>query len=286
VAVTPDAVFAPAKINLYLHVGAKRADGFHELESLVVFADVGDMLSFEAADALSLTIDGAFAPALANEPDNLVRKAARALAAHATIEPKARIALTKNLPVASGIGGGSADAAAALRGLVKLWKLDIDPAALRAIALSLGADVPACLDSKPALVGGVGERLTPLPGLPPLDLVLVNPGVPVATAEVFRRLEHRSGVGGAARNSFRDWNALIARLETMHNDLEEPAASIAPEIREAIDAICRDPAALIARMSGSGATCFGIYGDMESAAASADIIRRAHPKWWVTVART
>ncbi|HXL99660.1 MAG TPA: 4-(cytidine 5'-diphospho)-2-C-methyl-D-erythritol kinase [Rhizomicrobium sp.] len=286
VAAAPDTVFAPAKINLYLHVGNKRADGYHELESLVVFADVGDELSFAPADTLSLNVDGRFAAALANEADNLVLKAARALAAHVGIEPKARITLTKNLPVSSGIGGGSADAAATLRGLVKLWQLDIEPKSLAEIAASLGADVPACLVGKPLQMGGTGDRLMLLFDFPPLDLLLVNPGAPVSTAEVFRRLEHESGIHDPGRNTFHDWSALIAYLEKMHNDLEAPAEAAAPVIREVIDAICSDPATLIVRMSGSGATCFGIYGNAQDAAAAADVMRRDHPTWWVTVART
>jgi 4-diphosphocytidyl-2-C-methyl-D-erythritol kinase len=279
VARTPDAVFAPAKINLYLHVGARRADGYHELESLVVFADVGDELRFESANELSLTIGGPFAPALAADPDNLVLKAARALAAFAKIEPKAHIALTKNLPVASGIGGGSADAAAALRGLARLWKLDIAPDALQQIAVSLGADVPACLHGGALRIEGIGERLTPLPGLPVLDAVLVNPGIAVSTAEVFGRLDYRSGTVRRAVPS--DWNTLMNMLEHTKNDLEEPACAIAPIIREAISELCSDPLALLVRMSGSGATCFALYGDADCANAAAQTVARAYPNWWV-----
>jgi 4-diphosphocytidyl-2-C-methyl-D-erythritol kinase len=275
----PDAVFAPAKINLFLHVGARRADGYHELESLVVFADAGDRLRFESANELSLKIEGPFAGALAAEPDNLALKAARALAAFAKIEPKARITLTKNLPVASGIGGGSADAAAALRGLVRLWKLDIAPEALQNIALALGADVPACLEGGALRVEGIGERLTSLPGLPALDAVLVNPGIGVSTAEVFKRLEYRSGTMRRAVPS--DWNTLIRTLEQAKNDLEEPACAMAPIIREAISELCADPLALLVRMSGSGATCFALYGSAECANAAAQTVARAYPDWWV-----
>jgi len=284
VARTPDAVFASAKINLFLHVGARRADGYHELESLVVFADVGDELRIEPANGLRLEIDGPFSGALATEPDNLVLRAARALAAFAKIEPKAHIALTKNLPVASGIGGGSADAAAALRGLMRLWKLDIAPEALQRIAVSLGADVPACLHGGSLLVEGIGERLTPVPNLPQLDAVLVNPGVAVSTAEVFNRLEVRSGT--ASRAVPRDWNTLMRVLEQARNDLEEPACAIAPIIREAISELCADPLALLVRMSGSGATCFALYGNADCANAAARTIARAHPDWWVRAVRT
>jgi len=208
-----------------------------------------------------------------------VLKAARALAAFAKIEPKARIALTKNLPVASGIGGGSADAAAVLRGLVRLWNLAIAPEALQRIAVSLGADVPACLHGGPTLIEGIGERLTSLPDLPVLDAVLVNPGVAVSTAEVFRRLETRSGTVRHAAP--RDWNTLIRVLEQSKNDLEEPACAVAPIIREVISELCSDPLALLVRMSGSGATCFAVFGDADGANVAADTVARAHPQWWV-----
>ncbi len=185
---------ARAKINLFLHAGAKRADGFHELESLVAFADIGDALSFEAAEGLSLATDGPFASAIRNEADNLVLRAARALAAHAGIAPHAKITLTKNLPVASGIGGGSADAAAALRGLARLWKLELPLHDMAGIALPIGSDVPVCLASRPAWMTGRGEHLTPM-ALPHVAMVLVNPGVAISTAEVFANLHARSGTG-------------------------------------------------------------------------------------------
>ncbi|HEX3673400.1 MAG TPA: 4-(cytidine 5'-diphospho)-2-C-methyl-D-erythritol kinase [Rhizomicrobium sp.] len=277
-AAAPDE-FAPAKINLTLHIGRRRADGYHQLESLVVFADAGDKLRFAAANDLSLSVNGPFAAALTGETDNLVLKAARALAAQAKIEPRAHIRLTKNLPIASGIGGGSADAAAALRGLMRLWNLNVAPAALQRIALSLGADVPACLHGGALQVEGVGERLMPLPGFPVLDAVLVNPGVAVSTAEVFRRLDIRTGI--THNTAPHDWSQLLGFLEQQHNDLEEPASHAAPIIREAIDALCADPLSLLVRMSGSGATCFGIYGDAGCANDAARMIAKAHPDWWV-----
>jgi 4-diphosphocytidyl-2-C-methyl-D-erythritol kinase len=223
---------------------------------------------------------------LAGEPYNLVLKAARALAAHAQVEAKAHIALTKNLPVASGIGGGSADAAAALRGLVRLWNLDIPPEALQAIARSLGADVPVCLLGKPARIEGFGEKLTPVADFPRLDLLLVNPGVAMSTAAVFARLGRRATLDRPAPVLSRARDALVAHLERSHNDLEEPAEAIAPEIREVIDALCSDPSNFIVRMSGSGATCFAIYDNAADASAAAAEIARTHPQWWVRTART
>ena len=272
---------APAKINLFLHVGSRRADGYHALESLVAFADVGDALSFERADALSLSINGPFAASLENEPDNLVLRAARALAAHVGVEPRAKIALTKNLPVASGIGGGSADAAAALRGLCKLW--NISPA-LNEIALPLGSDVPACLMGKSAWMTGRGEHATPV-SLPRIPMVLVNPGVPISTAEVFAKLVSRTGTGASRPGAIHSADELVAYLKTTANDLQTPASEIAPVIEETLTALL-NCGALLARMSGSGATCFGIFGNDADAERAANTIAKARKGWWVRSTQT
>src|SRR5262245_45855817 len=175
---------ALAKVNLFLHVTGRRADGYHLLDSLVVFADIGDVLRYQSSDALSLRVTGPFAPALAEEPDNLVLRGARALAEEAGVQPRGIITLEKRLPVASGLGGGSADAAAALRLLRRAWSVDVADATLHRIAAGLGADVPVCVDSQAARMHGIGEQLTAAPALPAAGLVLVNPGVPVATAAV------------------------------------------------------------------------------------------------------
>lgn len=270
---------AKAKVNLFLHAGARRADGFHELESLAVFAEAGDALSFERADTLSLAVEGPFAAGLQNEPDNLVLRAARALAAYAGIEPHVKITLTKNLPVASGIGGGSADAAAALRGLCKLWNLSPPRDDLHEIALSLGSDVPVCLMSKSAWMTGRGEHVSPV-SLPRVPMVLVNPGVSVSTADVFSRLKSRTGVGATKPDAIHSTAELVSYLKTTTNDLEAPAREIAPVIEEAITALL-NTGALLARMSGSGATCFGIYGSDAGAAKAADAIAKARSGWWV-----
>jgi len=276
--------FAPAKINLFLHVGDRRADGYHPLESLVVFVDAGDTLTFENADALSLTLDGPFGDGLAGEGDNLVLRAARALAAKAGIAMGAAIKLTKNLPVASGIGGGSADAAAALRGLARLWKLDIGPDAMMEVAASLGSDVPVCMASRSSFMEGRGEIVTALNGVPPAAMVLVNPGVAVPTPAVFRALNERSGLGMARPSSFgADAHALAAYLRKTKNDLEAPALAIAPAIREVLGELSRMPGVLLARMSGSGATCFGLFEDGSEMAAIA--LAHSHPAWWVKSAR-
>jgi 4-diphosphocytidyl-2-C-methyl-D-erythritol kinase len=275
-------IFAPAKINLFLHVGPKRADGYHELESLVVFARVGDELVFERADELSLAIDGPFAATLPSDPDNLVLKAAGALAAHTGIRKGARIALTKNLPVASGIGGGSADAAAALRGLAHLWNLQVTPEQLRTIGETLGSDVPVCVDCKPTWMESRGDKLMALGGIAEVPMVLVNPGVAVPTGKVFAALKERRGVGMPRPPAMKSTSELVAYLKTTVNDLEAPARALAPVIGEVLNALAAQPGALFARMSGSGATCFALFDDDAAAADSAamNIISRK-PCWWV-----
>ena len=278
--------FAPAKINLFLHVGDKRADGYHALESLVVFVDEGDRLICETADALSLTIEGPFAAGLAGEGDNLVLRAARALGERAGHKGSAAITLIKNLPVASGIGGGSADAAAALRGLAQLWGVDGNPVQLRAIAEGLGSDVPVCLESRASWMEGRGEIVTPADGVPSVAMLLVNPGVAVPTAPVFRALETRTGVGRASRTGFgTDARGLADYLATTRNDLEAPALQIAPVIGDVLAALRAQPGVLLARMSGSGATCFGIFVDYAQAKVAASAMAQAHSGWWVKPAR-
>jgi 4-diphosphocytidyl-2-C-methyl-D-erythritol kinase len=274
-------VFAPAKINLFLHVGGKRADGYHELESLVVFARAGDGLAFERADELSLTIDGPFAGALSPDPDNLVLKAARTLAALAGVRKGARIALTKNLPVASGIGGGSADAAAALRGLNVLWQMHLPSEELRTIAAQIGSDVPVCVESKPAWMEGRGEKVTALAGIPEASMVLVNPGVAVSTGKVFAALKERRGVGGPLPPTMKSVSGLVAFLRTTANDLEAPARGIAPIIGEVLDALASQPGVMLARMSGSGATCFALFESDAAAHDAAVAIETRHTGWWV-----
>jgi 4-diphosphocytidyl-2-C-methyl-D-erythritol kinase len=278
-------VSAPAKINLCLHVGDRRADGFHDLESLVAFVDAGDVLRFERADALSLSIEGEFAEGLTVGEDNLVLKAARLLAARANVNFGAHIVLQKNIPVASGIGGGSADAAAALRGLVRSWNLDLAPSELLSIAAELGSDVPVCLASQSAWIAGRGEKITPVPQFPHCRFLLVNPLVPVSTAAVFRRLDKRTGAGASRLDgSFRDPTSVAAYLQSTTNDLEAPAREIAPEIDEVLSAINESSNVLLSRMSGSGATCFGIFSDDDATRAAAAAIRARHDDWWVAAA--
>ncbi|HEY1412002.1 MAG TPA: 4-(cytidine 5'-diphospho)-2-C-methyl-D-erythritol kinase [Rhodopila sp.] len=272
--------FAPAKINLHLHVVGRRHDGYHLLDSLVVFADIGDRLSVSPAEDLSLTVTGPFAAGLAAEPDNLVLRAARALADLSGLRLTGRLVLEKALPVASGIGGGSADAAATLRLLCRFW--DITPPAeeMQRLAAGLGADVPVCLSGRPAVMSGIGEILTSAPALPGAGLVLVNPGVAVSTPSVFRA--RTGGFSDAAGFPFRGWPnaaALADDLRNTNNDLEAPARSLAPAIGDALTALSDNLGCLLARMSGSGATCFGLFDSADAARQAADAIAR--PGWWV-----
>jgi 4-diphosphocytidyl-2-C-methyl-D-erythritol kinase len=271
---------ARAKINLHLHVVGRRPDGYHLLDSLVVFAGAADGLTVEPAEALSLSVTGPFAAGLDGEADNLVLRAARALAVHANVPPAGRLVLEKNLPIASGIGGGSADAAAALRLLDRFWGIGAGQRTLAAIAGGLGADVPVCVASQPALMAGIGEILAPAPALPEAGIVLVNPGVAVSTPAVFRA--RNGGFSAAAiwpEEGWKDAASLAASLHGTGNDLEAPALGLAPVIGEALAALASDPGCLLARMSGSGATCFGLYADAAAARRAAEAVGR--PGWWV-----
>lgn len=268
---------ASAKINLFLHVGVRRADGFHPLQSLAVFTDLGDALAIEPASDPSLKIDGPFATGLDGEGDNLVLRAARALGSQG-----AKLTLTKNLPVASGIGGGSADAAAALRGLNALWNGDKDSTALCEIAAALGSDIPVCVLSTPSFMEGRGEILRAPDSMPRLPMLLVNPRVAVPTRDVFAALKDRSGADmSLPRGRFRDTADLLRFLETTRNDLEAPALQIQPVIGDVLTAIAALPGALLTRMSGSGATCFGIFADDACCARAAQTLKEAAPGWWV-----
>jgi len=263
--------FAPAKVNLFLHVTGRRADGYHLLDSLAVFPAVGDWVSAAPAEGLSLQISGPFGGVLQAEPDNLLLRAARVLRPGAG----AALALEKNLPVASGVGGGSADAAAALRLLSRLWNIE---APLQAAALALGADVPVCLARQPARMGGIGEVLDPAPALPRFGILLVNPGVAVATPAVFRA---RRGAFSAPAELPKEWPdaaAMAAALADQKNDLEAPAIALAPPIAKVLATMRALPGALLARMSGSGATCFAIFATPAEAANAAASIKQ--PGWW------
>ncbi len=267
--------FAPAKVNLALHVTGRREDGYHLLDSLVVFADVGDRLTAMADAALSLHVTGPRAAGVPTDAGNLVLRAAALLGAGRG----ARIVLEKHLPAAAGIGGGSSDAAAALRVLARLWGLPLPDATA---VLALGADVPVCLSARPARMRGIGEALGPLPPLPPLWLVLVNPGVPVPTGPVFAALARRDNAPlPPTLPRLGDAGMLAAWLRTCRNDLEPPACALVPAVGQVLSALAVQRGCLLARMSGSGATCFGLFATASGAAAAAAALRAAAPGWWV-----
>ncbi len=269
--------FAPAKVNLTLHVTGQRADGYHLLDSLVVFAEVGDRVTVAPAPALTLSITGPQSSALPVSDDNLVLRAARLMGVGAAIT------LDKVLPVASGIGGGSADAAATLRALSRMTGQALPDAAA---VLSLGADVPVCLRGQALRMQGVGERLDPVPALPPAWLVLVNPGVAVSTPAVFRALTRKDNApmpqAMPRLNSAAD---LAAFLLMMHNDMEPAAIALQPLIGAVKSALSAQPGCLIARMSGSGATCFGLFADGLAASSAARSLQSHQPGWWVAAAQ-
>ena len=279
-----------AKVNLSLRVVGRRADGYHDLESVVAFADCADRLTLEPGGELKLATTGPLAAACGDTTDNLVFKAAKLLAEAVPNLKLGAFALDKVLPVAAGIGGGSADAAATLRLLASLNNLSLDDPRLRKVALATGADVPVCLFSRACDMTGVGEQLLPL-ALPSMPCVMVNPRVPVATKDVFKALGLRNGellVGATdvleapawpeEGASIADW---VEILETVPNDLEAPAMRIEPVIGDVLEALRDSNGVKLARMSGSGATCFAIFGASNDAHAAAEKIRGDHPGWWV-----
>jgi 4-diphosphocytidyl-2-C-methyl-D-erythritol kinase len=274
---------APAKVNLTLRVIGRRADGYHDIESLVVFAQEGDRLSFALGDGLALAVRGPRAPSVGADADNLVLKAARALATNVERLKLGSFVLDKHLPVAAGIGGGSADAAAALRLLARANGLAHDDPRLFAAARATGADVPVCLDPRPRLMRGIGDVLTAPLSLPPLPAVLVNPGVAVATKEVFAALGLAPGQSRTVSDSTgvpTQHPALTKYLADHRNDLEPAAVSLQPVIADVLAALRTSPGCRLARMSGSGATCFGLFGAADAAAA-ARTLEAAHSGWWV-----
>lgn len=279
-----------AKVNLTLRVVGRRVDGYHDLESVVAFADCADKLTLKPGGELSLTTTGPLAQACGATADNLVLKAASLLAEEVPGLKLGAFTLEKVLPIAAGIGGGSADAAAALRLLAQLNRLALDDERLLDVALATGADVPVCLSSRACDMTGVGETLLPL-NLPKLPSVLVNPRVPVATKDVFAALGLRNGellVGATdviESPAWPDDGASISQwvdaLSIVNNDLEAPAIRVQPAISDVLCALGAADGVLLSRMSGSGATCFAIFADAARAHAASEQIRRDHPSWWV-----
>lgn len=267
--------FAPAKVNLTLHVTGQRADGYHLLDSLVVFCGIGDTITAMTAPELGLKITGPQAHLLAADDNNLVLRAARMMHIDCGVD----LLLEKRLPLASGIGGGSADAAATLRAVSRLWEIPIPNAA---DVLALGADVPVCLAGKPARLRGIGEDMSALGGLPEMHIVLVNPGVEVPTPKVFKSLAKKQNLPMPdALPHWPDAASLAAWLARQRNDLEGPARGYAPVIDTVLAAIAGQNGALLARMSGSGATCFGLFETNIAARRAADAIGKSQAQWWV-----
>lgn len=276
-----------AKLNLFLHVTGRRADGYHLVDSLIAFAAVGDHLSVMPADALSLRVTGPMADAVdCAAEDNLIMRAAAALADLAGQPAKGALCLEKHLPVAAGIGGGSSDAAAALRLLMQFWGVTPPPEKLHEIGIRLGADVPVCLSQTPARVSGIGTKIEPMHNMPAgLYALLVNPRKPLSTAAVFKS---RSGAFGArapselkADTGVSDFVALLAECR---NDLEPAARRLEPEVDQVLSALSEMPGILLARMSGSGPTCFGLFSDPVDASNAGRELSRIHPGWWAAAA--
>lgn len=277
--IEPIREFAPAKVNLCLHVTGQRADGYHLLDSLVIFAGIGDWLEAAPAAAPALELTGPFGPALPGGAENLVSRAAAAILPGLSLAFR----LEKHLPPASGIGGGSSDAAAAIRAALRLAPPGArpDPAEIARIAARLGADVPVCLSPGPARMRGIGEIIEPLTGFPSGGILLVNPGVGVPTPAVFRALTRRENPPLPPRlPSWPDITALAAWARNQRNDLEKPAREVASVIGAVLNQLNALPGALMARMSGSGATCFALFADEAAASAALPMIARANPGWW------
>nr|WP_319390151.1 4-(cytidine 5'-diphospho)-2-C-methyl-D-erythritol kinase [uncultured Cohaesibacter sp.] len=275
---------APAKINLALHITGQRDDGYHLLESLVVFGGAADRIQFKPSKHLHLSVNGPFADSLRQEPDNLMVRAARLLATELNCAVAADMTLEKFLPISAGVGGGSSDAAATLLGLLRLWQRTINDDKLRTIALKLGADVPMCLEGSCLIARGIGDELSSGPRLPKdLGMVLVNPRVPISTPNIFRRLKNRSNPPmGPVPSAFLSAMALADWLDNQRNDLEMAAIEQAPVIETVLQALEDDGDCLFARMSGSGATCFALFATVKHAEYAARRMAFTHPNWWVS----
>lgn len=274
---------AAAKVNLALHVTGRRADGYHLIETLAVFCSLGDVVTVDDAGEDRFEMSGPFAAGLHEDTNNLVVAARDAVRRACGVSRPVSIRLEKNLPIAAGIGGGSADAAAALRALTRLWKLDAGEIAK--VAPELGADVAMCLESRPLLASGAGETVAPLSAFPALHLVLVNPLVPVSTPSVFAALSQKINPPLAPLPALSSPNDVREYLPGTRNDLECPARSIEPAVGKVLAAL-QAAEALFVRMSGSGATCFGLFADADGARDAEDRLQRAHPDWYVRATQT
>lgn len=275
---------APAKVNLFLHVMGKRADGYHLLDSLVMFADYGDTLELSPAEEFRLTVEGAFSDELSSTSpdDNLVSRAAMLLAKQYGVTPAIRVHLTKNLPIGAGIGGGSSDAAALLRGLSQLWQLKVTGEELAELSLVLGADMPVCVHGTPARIMGIGEVITPHKGIAcDIPVLLVNPRVEVPSQAIYRMgIEPNPEICDLPA-SIESPEEMAALIHQTRNDLQPNAIAYAPQIQTVLSALSELPGCLAERMSGSGATCIGIFPDETGLFEAAERLRQHHPEWWV-----
>ncbi len=276
--------FAPAKINLTLHVTGQRADGYHLLDSLVVFAGIGDQIFCQPSEGLSLSVDGPMFKGVPTDGSNLVLKAAHLFKDGAGVGAGAHITLTKSLPAASGIGGGSSDAAATLRALSALWKVDCPKPT---DTLPLGADLPVCVDPVPQRMRGVGEKLSQVAKVPELAILLVNPRIEVPTPSVFKAMTKKDNPAmEEVLPAWADADDFLAWLMTTRNDMQPAAEAIAPEITGCLKAIAATQGVHLSRMSGSGATCFGLYRTLQEAMAAKQVMQTNHPNWWIEAGKT
>lgn len=281
-------IFAPAKINLYLHVTQRLDGGYHALDSLVNFSDIGDDITIEDADDFSFAINGPYAGHFPDdaqkanhESTNLVVRAVFGLAQRVERLPHFKVTLTKNLPLTSGIGGGSSNAAAIIWGLQDWWDLPSDLPFLPDLFLELGADVPVCYFAHAARIMGIGEQVVPVSDMPEMDIVLVNPSVPCPTHQVFSRFDAPFSKAVTLPPSHSGFGAWIEFLQAQRNDLLPAALSVVPEIKRVLDVLASQRGCVLHRLSGSGATCFGVFDNAEAARDAAKAIAHAYPEWWV-----
>lgn len=281
-------IFAPAKINLFLHITNRLSNGYHTLDSLVAFADIGDIINIESAPSFSFHTKGPFADQFKNtessgflDSENLIVKAARFLSQTVDHPLNVKITLTKNLPLSAGLGGGSSDAAATIWGLQELWGLKHNTDYITPLMTKIGADVPVCFNCRPTIMRGIGDVLLPAPYMPEIPILIINPLVSCATQDVFL---HHNGVlkkNISLPNNFECVFELIKTLNIVENDLFEPALKLIPEIENVINALNMQEHCLFSRMSGSGASCFGLFETIEHAENAADKIRNDNPDWWI-----
>ena len=273
-------LLAPAKINFFLHITGKRNDGYHLLDSLVAFTDFGDEIEIKEANEFSFSINGDFGDALSADDNNLVIRAAKGLAEHNGRTPNVAIHLTKRLPIGGGVGGGSSDAAAVVRGLCKLWDIAPDSDFMDTLLLSLGADVPVCFNGQTARIQGIGEVIDTDYKIPPVTILLIAPNVSCSTPEIFRSFSGKYRDPIHVPQRFESTDDFVSFLKLCRNDLQKPAISIVPEIADCIEFLNQSTGCLFSQMSGSGSCSFGLFSDEAAAIKAEEQISINHPNWW------